>query len=210
MSHVLVVDDHSILREGLKNLLLSEGDVRRVTEAADSAEALRAVREHDFAVVLLDINLPGRSGLDVLVQIKRLRPGLPVLMLSMHEESQYGLRAIRAGASGYLPKSCDPRVLLDAIKALRQGRRYLTPELADALATAVSDDRDVTVLHETLSNRELDILGRLGRGASVSEIAETLSLSKNTVNTYRSRILVKLQLKNSAELVRYAVEHGLS
>ncbi|MFP4155098.1 MAG: response regulator [Halothiobacillaceae bacterium] len=207
---MLIVDDHAILRAGLKNLLLSERSVGTVVEAGDFGEAVAAVRAEDFCAVLLDINLPGRSGLDVLSHIRRIRPQLPVLMLSMHPATQYGLRAIRAGASGYLSKDCPPEELLAAVRTVLQGRRYITPEIAEQLAWAVSDPHDGLDRHRNLSNRELEILQLFGRGLSTAEIAELLCLSKNTVNTYRARILDKLDLRNSVELMRYAIEHQLA
>ena len=210
MVRILLVDDHAVLRGGIKNLLVSEGVADTVLEAGDFGEAVEAVRSESPDAVILDINLPGRSGLDVLEHVKRLDPGLPVLVLSMHSEEQYGLRAVRAGASGYLNKNCDPEEMLRAVRAIMAGKRYVTPELGDRLLTALAGEDGGLAPHERLSNRELEILCLIGEGAAPGEIAERLSVSKNTVSTYRARILEKTGLRNNAALVRYAIENQLT
>lgn len=204
---VLIADDHAVVRQGLKQIVSSHPDISIVAEAASGAEALEYVRASPPDVVILDITMENGNGIDTLKQIRKDLPRLPVLILSMHPEREYGLRAIRAGASGYLSKSSAPDELVTAIHRLALGRKYISLALAEQLA----GDYDVTVgaPHDRLSPREFEVFGLLVAGRSVTEIAGALSLSVKTVSTHRSRILQKLGLRNTAELIRYAAAQGL-
>lgn len=206
---VLIVDDHAVVREGIKRIVagIDEGVV--VGEAADATEACRLVRDGAWDLVLLDISLPGRTGLDLLGQLRREHPKLPVLVLSMYPEDQYAARVLRAGASGYLTKESAPEQLATAIEAVTSGGRYVSPGLAVHLANRL-DEQWRQPAHETLSDREFTVLRLLSQGRQASEIAQTLSLSVKTVSTYRSRVLKKLGLHTTAELMAYAIREGLA
>ena len=199
---ILIVDDHPIVRQGLRQTLADAAQIGEIVEAATPQEALDLVRQREWEAVILDIGLPGRGGLDVLKDIKRELPRLPVLILSMHSEDQYAVRALRAGAAGYLTKGAAPKNLLDAILKVAGGGRYVSPELAERLATELTVDA-ARPLHESLSDREFDVLRSIASGQTVGEIAERLSLSVKTVSTYRTRILEKMRLKNNAEMMHY-------
>jgi DNA-binding NarL/FixJ family response regulator len=205
---VLIGDDHELIREGLKRILLEGGIASRVGEAADAAETLAAVRRERWSLVLLDINLGGRSGMEVLKEIKAEFPRLRVLMLSSYPEEQYALRAIRAGASGYLNKNLAVKMLVEAIHRVVAGGRYISPQVAEQLANALQSP-GAQPLHATLSDREDQVLRLIAAGRTVGEIAALLMLSVKTVSTYRAIVLHKLSLKNNAQLMRYAQEHGL-
>lgn len=208
MIRVLVVDDHAVLRSGIKTLVDGEPDMEVVAEASSVGEAMEFLRRLEADVVLLDINLPDISGLDALNRLRQLQPTLPVLILSMHPEDIYGVRAIRQGARGYLSKNCDPSEILQAIRAIGAGARYIGPVLGEKLAAALDEGGDINA-HETLSSREHEVMRLIVDGKGLSEIAAQLSLSVNTVSTYRARILKKLNLGSNAELARYAVENNL-
>jgi two-component system, NarL family, invasion response regulator UvrY len=208
MLDIIVCDDHPVVREGLARIIQSKLDVTRIREADSGQMLLDLLHQASSDLVLLDVTLPGRGGLDVLRQLKQERPRMPVLVLSMHPADHYALRALRAGASGYLTKDLAAEELVTAVRLVTQGQRYLTPEVADRLADALETPVDRSP-HEELSDREFQVLGLLGAGKKVSQIASELCLSYNTINTYRSRILTKLHLKNDAQLVRYALQHGL-
>ncbi|HET8645769.1 MAG TPA: response regulator transcription factor, partial [Vicinamibacteria bacterium] len=201
-------DDHAIVRRGLKELLGEASDIEVAAEAASAQEALDCVRQQAFDVAVLDLGLPGRGGLELLAEIKAERPALPVLILTMQPEDQYAVRALRAGAAGYVTKESAPEVLVQAVRRVAAGGRYVSPTLAEKLAEIVEGggERDP---HEALSNREFQVFRRLGAGRTVSQIAEELSLSVKTVSTYRTRILEKMGLETNAELMRYAVRHQL-
>jgi two-component system, NarL family, invasion response regulator UvrY len=205
---ILIVDDHAIVREGLKQILTDDAHLVVKGEADTAAEAIRLVREHEYDLVLLDISLPDRNGLELLEILKKSHPKLRVLMLSMYRENQYAIRAIKSGASGYLNKQSAPDQLVSAIKQVVTGRKYITPSVAEALALEISLGKD-TLPHESLSNREFQTLCLLASGKPVSAIADKLSLSVKTVSMYRTRLLEKMQLKNNAELTHYAIRHGL-
>jgi two-component system invasion response regulator UvrY len=209
MLDIIVCDDHPVVREGLARIIQSNLDVVRVREADSGPMLLDLLREASSDLVLLDVTLPGRGGLDVLRQLKQERPRMPVLVLSVHPADQYALRALRAGASGYLTKDLAAEELVTAVRLVTQGQRYLTPAVADRLAEALEKPVNRSP-HEDLSDREFQVLSLLGAGKRVSQIAEELCLSYNTVSTYRSRIFSKLGLENDAQLVRYALQHGLS
>ena len=204
----LIVDDHPIVRQGLKQTLADAADVGEIVEAATPQEALDLVGARDWDVVILDIGLPGRGGLEVLKDIKREVPKLPVLILSMHAEDQYAVWTLRAGAAGYLTKAAATENLIDAVRKVAAGGRYISAELAERLATELTVDRD-RPLHASLSDREFDVLRSIASGQTVGEIADRLSLSVKTVSTYRARILEKMRLKNNAELMQYVLTNHL-
>jgi two-component system invasion response regulator UvrY len=205
---VLVVDDHEIVREGLKKIISQAPDISVTGEASEGGEALQKVEKDEYDVAMLDISLPDMNGLDVLAGIKRRRPELPVLMLSIHPEERYAVRALRAGAAGYLTKESARAELIDAIRQASKGRKYVTSSLAQRLVRELEADRDKPVL-ETLSDREYNVLCGIAMGNTIKQIASEMFLSPSTVSTYRSRILQKLGAKTNAELTRYAVEHKL-
>jgi two-component system invasion response regulator UvrY len=205
---ILIVDDHPIVRQGLKQTLADAADVGEIVEAATPQEALDLVGARDWDVVILDIGLPGRGGLEVLKDIKREVPKLPVLILSMHAEDQYAVRTLRAGAAGYLTKAAATENLIDAVRKVAAGGRYISAELAERLATELTVDRD-RPLHSSLSDREFDVLRSIASGQTVGDIADRLSLSVKTVSTYRARILEKMRLKNNAELMQYVLTNHL-
>ncbi len=208
MTRVLVADDHPIVRQGLKQILAETADILVADEAGDGLTVLDLVAKNSYDVVLLDISMPRAGGLDILKELKALRPKLPVLVLSMHPEEQYAVRALKLGASGYLTKGSAPDELVAAIRRVSQGRKYVTSSLAEKLADQLETDGE-RPLHERLSVREYQIMCLLASGKTVSEIAADLSLSVKTISTYRSRILEKMHLANNAQLIHYAISNGL-
>jgi len=209
MIKVLLADDHGIVREGLRRIVEESGDMEVVAEAADGRDALRQVETAAPDVAVVDISMPGIDGLEVVGRLKESHPGLPVLILTMHEEAQYIVRAIEAGAMGYLTKQSAPEQLVTAIRKVCQGQRYMTDEATEALALRIArGSRDKTPL-DSLSMRELQVLRRLAMGHTNREIAQAYSLSIKTVDTYRSRLLKKLELRNNAELIRFAIQNNL-
>ena len=208
MVKLLIADDHALLRRGLRQIIDENPDFRVVAEAANGNEALRLLREQLVDVVLLDITMPDRNGIDVLKQIRREFGKLPVLMLTMHAEDEFGVRALKAGASGYLTKDAAPALLVSAIRQVAAGRKYISAALAEELAERVGGGITESP-HETLSDREFQTLRFIASGKSLSEIAFALSLSPKTISVYRSRLLDKLKLRNNAELMRYAMENRL-
>ena len=208
MIKVLIADDHTLVRKGLKQILLDAEDIQHVDEAKDGKETLNKVDEEDYDLVLLDISLPGRSGIDVLKQLKCTKPNLPVLILSMHPEEQYAVRSLRAGAAGYLTKESAPDELIDAIKKVAAGGKYITASLAEKLAGELGPDAE-KLLHEILSDREYQVMCLIASGKTVKEIAEALNLSVKTISTHRSRILNKMRMDNNAQLTHYAIKRGL-
>ncbi|MBM4350475.1 MAG: response regulator transcription factor [Deltaproteobacteria bacterium] len=209
MRKILIADDHPIVRRGLKQLLTENGGDIFVGEAQTSQEALESIKKEDWDMVMLDIAMPGRGGLDVLKEIKQRCPGLPVLVLSMYPEEQYGLRALRIGASGYMTKEAAPENLVIAIGKILGGGIYVTPTLAEKLAFDLKRD-DSRPLHEVLSDREHQVMCLIASGKTVSDIAEDLFLSVKTISSYRTRILGKMKMKNNAELTHYAIKNGLT
>ena len=205
---VLVVDDHAVVREGLKRVLARMDGPVHVGEAANANEALKLVRESNWDCALVDIAMPGKTGLELLKELLREQPDLPVLILSMYPEEQYAVRTLRAGASGYLNKESASEQLLVAISAVLRGEKYLSPRMATQIASTVSANGGRPP-HEELSDREFMVLRLISSGATAGEIAKRLSLSVKTVSTYRSRILRKLHLDNTAQLIAYAVKSGL-
>jgi two-component system, NarL family, invasion response regulator UvrY len=208
MIKVLIADDHSILRRGLAQVI-SEADGMQVCgEAENGAQAAKLSRELEVDVVLLDITMPDRNGLDTLRQLKKEKPKLAVLMLSMHPEEIYALRALKAGASGYLDKASAPALLVNAIRQVASGRKYISPAVAEILATSITDGT-AEALHETLSDREYQTMILIASGKTLSNIAAEMSLSPKTVSVYRARLLQKMQLKNNSELTHYALKNQL-
>ena len=208
MIRVAIADDHPIVRHGIGRLLEAESDLAVAGEASTCAEALQRALQDDCDFLLLDLNMPGRGGLDVLQEVRRNRPKLPVLILSMYDEVQFAVRAIKAGASGYLTKDSAPAELVRAIRHIGDGRRYVSVVLAERLAAYLADGADG--VPEQLSDRESRVLALLVDGRTVSEIAELLALSVKTVSTYRTRLLRKLRVHSTAALVRYALEHQIA
>ena len=205
---VFIADDHAIVREGLKQILAEQRDIIVAGEAENGLDAIKLFRKSRCHVMLLDISLPDRNGIEVLKQIKAERPELAVLMLSMHREDQYAIRALKAGAAGYLTKQSAPRELVTAIRQVAAGQKYVSATLAQALAAQVGADHDAPV-HDSLSDREFQTLTMIASGKTVSEIARELSLSVKTISEYRARLLAKMNLKTSAELTSYAIRNQL-
>lgn len=208
MAKILMVDDHAVVRAGLKSILESADDSFTVLEAGTSEQALEQCRTHHPDAVVLDINLPGRNGIGMLKRLRNEQPQLPILMLSVYPEEQYGLRVLKAGARGYLNKSAAPEKLLDAIRYILRGRRYFSPELSEKLLDDLAGNNHEQD-HHALSDREYQVFLMLVNGMTPSAIAARLSLSVKTIHTHRSRILRKMGLSNNSELIRYALEHGL-
>jgi DNA-binding NarL/FixJ family response regulator len=208
MIRILIADDHAIVRAGLKQFIADQVDMDVSAEAASGAEAIAAVRAGEFDVVLLDISMPDKNGIDTLKTLRHVKPELPVLMLSAYAEDQYAVNLLRAGASGYLNKEAASTQLVGAIRTVVQGRKYVSPSLAQILADGVSGDAEKP-LHAELSQREFQIFCKLAAGAAVSKIADELNLSVKTVSTYRTRILEKMAMKSNADLTYYAIKNGL-
>jgi DNA-binding NarL/FixJ family response regulator len=205
---VLIADDHAIVREGLRQILEHAGDFEIVGEAADGLEAMQLSRKLDFDVALLDISMPGRSGIDLVKQLRSERPRARILMLSMHEQPEYAVRAIRAGASGYLTKDSAGRELATALRKIAAGGAYVSGEVAEQLALGAMPEADAPP-HTVLSDREFQVLRSLVSGKTVSEIADALNLSVKTVSTHKARLMQKIGVENNGELFRYAMRHGL-
>jgi two-component system invasion response regulator UvrY len=205
---VLIADDHAILRRGLKEILMREIEGAVCGEAKDATETLARVQEGDWDLVILDITMPGRSGLDVLKDLKAARPGLPVLVLSMHPEDQYAKRILRAGASGYMNKESAPEELIKAVRKVLAGGRYVSAALAEKLASDLSEDAGQPI-DEALSDREFEVLRMIGAGKTVGQIADELHLGLTTISTYRARLLEKMNMTTTAELMHYVVRNRL-
>lgn len=205
---ILIADDHAIVREGLKQIVAEEKDMIVAGEAEDSVKLMELLKIQSWNIVILDINMPGKSGLEALKDIRQQYPDLPVLILSMFSEDQYGLRAIKAGASGYLKKVSAPTELVKAIRKIVSGGKYINESLAERLADSMSENQK-ELLHQKLSDREYQIMCNIASGKSAEDIANDLSISVNTVYTYRNRILEKMHMKTNVELARYAVQNNL-
>jgi DNA-binding NarL/FixJ family response regulator len=208
MIRVCVVDDHAVVREGLKRIIAESPGMAVTAEASDGIEALKVVQKESCDVVLLDITMPNKNGLDVLKQLHTEIPRLPVLVLSMHSEDQYAVRVLRAGAAGYLTKESAPAKLVQAIRKVVRGGKYVSPTLAEKLVYDLHSDSSKAP-HEILSDREYQVLCMIASGKTVTMIAAELGLSVKTISTYRVRILEKLNMQNNAELTRYAIKEGL-
>ncbi|HXI23811.1 MAG TPA: response regulator transcription factor [Pyrinomonadaceae bacterium] len=208
MINVLIADDHTVVRQGLKQILSDDPQLTVVGEAADGNEVLTALETLSVDALVLDITMPGRNGLDVLKEVKRKRPTLPVLVLSMHPEDQFAIRILRAGAAGYITKESAPEELVGALRKVCSGGKYVSPQLAEKLAVFI-EDQTTRPPHEKLSDREFEVLRMLALGKTVTEVAEELLLSVKTVSTYRSRVLEKMKMTSNADLTRYALQNEL-
>jgi len=206
---LVIADDHAIVREGLKRIVAEAPALQIEAEASDGNEVVRLVRERDFDVLVLDLSMPGRSGMELIKLVKSEKPKLRVLVLSMHQETQYAVRAIKSGASGYLTKESAPELLVQAIQKIASGGAYISAEVAEQLALGAMPGSDKPP-HETLSDREFEVFRLLVAGSSVTEIATGLKLSVKTVSTHKSNLMSKLGVSNQSDLVRYAMRHGLS
>lgn len=209
MIRCLIADDHAIVRRGLRHLLEEQPDMAHPGEAADAAQVLERIRAEKWDVLILDVNMPGATGLDLLQRVRRERPDLPILILSAHPEDQFAVRMLQAGAGGYLSKQGAAEELIVAVRRVLQGRKYVSAELAEQLAAALDSKTPGRPQHEALSDREFQVLRRIGAGRTVSEIADELHLSVKTVSTYRARVLKKMGLRTNAELTLYAVKNQL-
>lgn len=207
MKRVLIVDDHAIIRKGLRQIF-EESDRYEVAESSDGQKALEMIRKEQWDIVLLDINMPRRSGLEVLQQIKREFPKLPVLVLSIYPENIYAVRCMKTGAAGYMTKNSSPDAIIDVVEQILNGGRYVTDEVAEMMLSAINDKAEV-MPHENLTNREYQLLTMIASGKTVTQIAHELSLSVKTVSAHRRRILEKLQLHNNTDLIQYAFSHRL-
>ena len=207
MIRILIGDDHAIVRRGLKQIVEESHDMI-VDEARNGQEVLEKTEKNRYDILVLDISLPDRSGLDILKHLKNTKPDLPILILSIHPEEQYAVRVLRAGASGYLSKDSAPDELAAAIRKVSQGRKYVSASLAEKLAITLDKSTEIS-LHETLSDREFQVMCMIASGKTVKQIAEKLCLSVKTISTYRSRILEKMHMQNNAEITHYAIKNGL-
>ncbi|MGF6293154.1 DNA-binding NarL/FixJ family response regulator [Paraburkholderia youngii] len=207
MIRILIADDHAIVRGGLRQIIATTSDIVVVAEAAQGSEVIDGLRSRAVDLLLLDMTMPGISGIVLIRRVRAEHPSLPVLVLSIHDEAQVASRALRAGATGYLTKDSDPEVLLAAIRKLAEGGRFLDPKLVDAMV--FDTQRDDVPPHKVLSDREFQVLQMLAAGRSINEIAETCTLSAKTISTHKMRLMRKLGLSNNAELIRYAIRHGL-
>jgi len=208
MIRVLIADDHTVVRQGLRQILSQDPQLEVIGEAVNGAEVLAMVDGLKLDALVLDITMPGKNGLDVLKELRRKHPALPVLVLSMHPEDQFAIRMLRAGAAGYITKESAPEELIGALKKVCKGGKYVSPQLAEKLAVFIEDDKG-RPLHEQLSDREYQVMNMLALGKTVSEIADELLLSAKTVSTYRTRVLEKMKMTTNADLTRYALQNHL-
>ncbi len=208
MIKIIIADDHAVVRTGLKQIIEQDPHLKVTGEASSGFELLEKIREGNYDVVLLDISMPGKDGLATLKELKKIKPKLPVLIFTVYPEDQYAVRLLKAGASGYLNKECEPEELIEAIHRVSQGRRYVSQNLAEILATLL-DESHSAPLHEQLSDREYQVMCMIASGKTIQEIAKELDLSPNTVSTYRIRILEKMKMKTNAEITHYAIKNGL-
>ena len=206
--HILITDDHAVVRRGLREILADSLEGATFSESGNADDALRVMAKQHISILVLDINMPGRSGLDLLKDVKRMYPRLPVIVLSVQPEDQYALRCLKAGASAYVNKDSAPEELAQAARKVLSGGRYVTAALAEKLVTILDDGGD-RPRHELLSDRELEVMLMIAAGISLTEIGNRLHVSAKTVSTYRSRVMEKMAMRSNAELTRYAVSHGL-
>jgi DNA-binding NarL/FixJ family response regulator len=205
---ILIADDHAIVRRGLRNILQDEFPFAEIEEVGDSEGLIKKVIRNEWNVVLTDLSMPGRSGLEALCQLKQLQPKLPVLILSVHSEEQYAIRALKAGAAGYLNKDMAPDELVNAVHQVVSGKKYITPSIAEKLASVFDYTSDKSS-HEHLSNREFEVFKLIAAGKAVSDIADMFHLSVTTISTYRARIMAKMNMKTNADLTQYAIANKL-
>jgi DNA-binding NarL/FixJ family response regulator len=210
LTRIVIADDHAIVREGLKRIVAEDSELDVVDEAADGTQVMRIVREREFEVLVLDLSMPGRSGMELIKLVKAERPKLRILVLSMHQELQYAVRAIKSGASGYLTKESAPAQLVQAIHKIAAGGAFISAEVAEQLALGAMPGAQTAAPHESLSDREFEVFRLLVAGTSVTDIASRLKLSVKTVSTHKANLMQKLGLANQSELVRYALRHGLA
>ena len=208
MIRILIADDHPIVRQGIKQILSDLPGEKTLDEVSNANDLMRQLVDNEFDIIILDISMPGRSGLDILLDIKKTKAYIPVLIVSMHSEEQYAMRALKSGASGYLTKDSAPLELVKAVQRILNGGKYITSTLAEKMVEVIQSDSDAP-LHYHLSNREYEVLCKIAEGKNVKQIAGELFISEKTVSTYRSRILEKMNMKNTAELIRYAIKEGL-
>ena len=206
---ILIADDHAIVRKGLKQLLLEEYPSAKIEEVADGERLIAKVINEKWDVVICDLDMPGRSGLDIMRQIKEIAPKLPVLIVSIYPEDQYAVRVLKAGAAGYVSKDAATEELAEAVRRVLQGRKYISPSMAEIIAEDIGGPNSDKAPHEFLSDREFEVFKLIASGKSVSEIAEKLSLSSATVSTHRARLLIKMNMKTNPELTRYALDNKL-
>lgn len=209
MIKIMVADDHAIVREGLKRIITSSGDMTVVGEAADGAEVMQQVRGSDFEVLVLDLSMPGRSGMELIKLVHNEKPRLRILVLSMHQELQYAVRAIKSGANGYLTKDAAPLQLLQVLRKIAAGGAFISADVAEQLALG-SMRGGVSAAHEKLSDREFEVFRLIASGISVSDIAVRLNLSAKTISTHKANLMLKMELRNQSELIRYAIKHGVA
>jgi len=208
MIKVIIVDDHAVVRKGLKQIIEEAPDLTVADEAGSGYELLEKIRLKKYDVVLLDISMPGKDGLDTLKELKNEKPDIPVLVFTVYPEEQYALRVLKAGAAGYINKECEPEALIEAIRKVSQGRKYISPDLAELLASNL-DSGNEQALHDSLSDREFQVMCLIASGKTVKDIAKELFLSINTISTYRIRILEKMNMKSNAEITHYAIKNRL-
>ncbi len=208
MIRILIADDHTVVRKGLRQILAEEFTDAIIAEVPDGAELIKKVIKEKWDLIISDLTMPGKNGLEALQEIKQLYPNLPVLILSIHPEEQYAIRVLKAGASGYLKKDTAPDELVNAVHRILQGKKYITLSIAEKLAANLDRDSEKK-LHENLSDREFNVFKMIAAGKSLSEVAEILSLSVTTVSTYRARIMTKMSMKNNANLTLYAIQNDL-
>jgi DNA-binding NarL/FixJ family response regulator len=205
---IIIVDDHELIREGLKKVTAKESDIEVMGEASNSDELFELLDKHEVDIIVLDISMPGRSGIDIITDIKMQAPNTKILMLSMHPEDRFAVQALKAGASGYITKNNASKSLVVALHRICDGRKYISSTLAEQLATELEMNYEKP-LHESLSTREFEVMRLIAQGKAVRDIAEVLSISANTVSSYRSRIMEKMRMKTNAEIIRYAIENNL-
>lgn len=205
---IIIVDDHELIREGLKKVTAKESDIEVIGEASNSDELFELLDKHEVEIIVLDISMPGRSGIDIITDIKMQAPNTKILMLSMHPEDRFAVQALKAGASGYITKNNASKSLVAALRRICDGRKYISSTLAEQLATELEMNYEKP-LHKSLSTREFEVMRLIAQGKAVRDIAEVLSISANTVSSYRSRIMEKMRMKTNAEIIRYAIENNL-
>ena len=205
---ILIADDHSVVRKGLVLILREQYPHAQIDEVSDGSDLLKNIIKEEYAVIISDITMPGRSGVEILKEVKEIAPSTPVLLLSVHTAEEYAIRSFKAGASGYLNKNSAPNELIKAVETILRGKKYITPEIAELLADSYEDNSQ-KLPHEKLSNREFEVMKLIAQGKGISEIANELSLSANTINTFRSRVLQKMNMHTTTELIKYAITQHL-